>query len=1305
MSKVMPEQAAGTPSGAGENKVSLAADTPASATVAQGAQNVIFAKINFCAASAANTVSKIILTRGGIAADADISAVKLYEGTTQVGSTQALNTTNHKATFSSLSWTIPANSCKVLTVKGSIAGLNTATSGDTPKFSIAAAADITSTVTLDGVFPIESKGMTIAGIAAGSVVIATSTSPSGTIIAGATEQSVAEFNLTASSTEGMKIHSVKITEVGSSVDADVANIKLYYQSTQLGSTTTALTNGSAEFDLSAAPLEILAGSSKKITVYVDVGTGTGIADRNIKFQITQNVDVTAYGSNSGGSLVIYGYSQGADEWPLKGQSMNIDLGTLIVTQDSTYSPAAQSYSRGTTQDKVVAFKFSAGAYEGVRITQIKLKEAVASSSDSDFNNVTLYDAETDTVLAGPAGVVSGYVTFGSYTTGLDATGLFDIAEGKNRIILVKADVSSAAAISPNQLGFQILNSQTDVKADGLESANDLATTDITPSTALGNTLLHNVIGTGTITVGPNSNTPSASTYSVGTTDFTFAKFDLTSTGEDIKVTQFNVLFATSTNATTTNADAADVNNVKLYDGTTLLKTVSNISSGYAQFAINVTVPKNGTKVLTVKGDIPTGSDAAVLQAWLQKAGDITAEGVSSAVAITATAASWSNVKGNAMTKGVPGLVIKRADTPATQTLVKNTSGVTVATLNFTASTSENLTVTRIKIVGSATSSASSSLAQGRLAFNDTDSSEVGLVVRNMVGNVKLYDGATQLGTVVPAMTDSTNFDYADFTGLSLKITKGQTKAIDIKLDVTDATTTTGNTAVYFFFGIASGTADVAGSGDDSGTALAAATITTNTNGEPGNGMLFGSSGTLTVMADVDTANSAIQVAGATGVNFGSWKFIASNEGMSITRLAFTITTSTAATGTSVSYNARPTLLYNLATSTVAQKHQYAFNYSFNDGATETCTYWWGCSAVTATSTDTLMAVLNSASSTCWASSSAGIVMASSTGAGAISLYASPAGNYSLEITDLPNSASNTADELKLGLKYGGTETIGAYDGSDSSLGSAYLYDGSTLLGTTQVGAVEGGKVVFSWTDASPLSISKGSRILTLKTDLKDYTSLSEGATLYFTLGSTVGTGKAIEGKGAQSGTALSDSNVSTSSLAVNTMYLYSTKPTVTLNSSSPSGSKTVSASQEVFRFDVTNANTGLDMAINAIRFSISSDATSTWYKTFTVYKSTDLSTAIGSGVAYANASTTDTTGWVTIYPYSSSGWQVGSGSTNTYMLYGNTSAMNITTGSDALTISIASDDFFWDDSVLITGAVNANKKVLNLPVTGGTLTY
>ncbi len=130
--------------------ISLAADTPAAAQVALNAQDVSITKIKFTAGADAYTISKIVIARGGVSADADVSSIALYDGSTRLGSVQALNTTTHKATFSSLSWEIASYSVKYLTIKASIAGSGTATVGDSIQLGIAVSSDITSTVTTSG---------------------------------------------------------------------------------------------------------------------------------------------------------------------------------------------------------------------------------------------------------------------------------------------------------------------------------------------------------------------------------------------------------------------------------------------------------------------------------------------------------------------------------------------------------------------------------------------------------------------------------------------------------------------------------------------------------------------------------------------------------------------------------------------------------------------------------------------------------------------------------------------------------------------------------------------------------------------------------------------------------------------------------------------------------------------------------------------------------------------------------------------------------------------------------------------------
>jgi len=160
----------------GSNSVRLSSTSPVAAAVAKGAQDQVFAVINFSAGDEAYTVSSIAITRTGVSADTDLSNIKIYDGTVQLGSTQALNTTTHKASLLNLGWMIPANTVKTLTVKGSVA--TGASPGNSVVLGIASADDIVSSAVLSGSYPINSAPKSVATQVVGALAVDTLGTPS-----------------------------------------------------------------------------------------------------------------------------------------------------------------------------------------------------------------------------------------------------------------------------------------------------------------------------------------------------------------------------------------------------------------------------------------------------------------------------------------------------------------------------------------------------------------------------------------------------------------------------------------------------------------------------------------------------------------------------------------------------------------------------------------------------------------------------------------------------------------------------------------------------------------------------------------------------------------------------------------------------------------------------------------------------------------------------------------------------------------------------------------------------------------------
>jgi hypothetical protein len=758
--------------------VSLAVDTPAAGQVALNSQDVMFAKIKFTAGATAYTVTQIIISRGGVSADADVSSIKLYDGSTQLGSTQALNTTTHKAVFGGLSWEIPSYTTKYLTVKGSIAAQGTATVGDSIQLGIASASDISSTATPSGTFPIMSNARTIAGISVGELFVAKQNTPATTtILSGATDQEIACWRFTATTTEGFNVNSLKISHVGTAARDDISNLVLKVAGAQIGSTIASLdASNQATFDLSSSPYGIIGGASKDLCVYADIASGIWTS-RTVIFEITQYTDVVAYGANSGGAVNV-SYNDTTAFSKQTGNTMTVGQGTLAIALDAALNPSGQNYVKGTTNREITAVKFSTGATEGVRITKLRFTLTGASAAATDISNVTLWDGTTQ--IAGPASVIGSYVTFGANTIGWDTTGLFDLEPSSNKTIMVKGDIPVGA--TTNHGVILSIASASDVWGDGLNSQYDLPSGSVSGS-ATGNE--HTVSPYGSLAVSKASDTPSAQTYVKGETGKTFTKINLTAgAGEDIIVTSITVRCYKASGQTTA-CTSGNVSNVKLVkeDSTQFGSTVAN-PTATASFSGSLTVPAAETVTLLVVADIPSTSAASYLHLDVKLssvATDVTSTGVSSGADIEES----GSAHGNVITVGTGSLTISAAATPGDQYAIVGTTELPMLGMVMTAGTGEDIRVTRFVLKRSYKSGAGCESAD--------------------VSSIALWEGDTRL-TVKKGWDSSnstnTTFSASDFlNGLGIDIAKGQQKTITVRADL--PSTGTANDA--FAIGIASST--------------------------------------------------------------------------------------------------------------------------------------------------------------------------------------------------------------------------------------------------------------------------------------------------------------------------------------------------------------------------------------------------------------------------------------------------------------------------------------------------------------------
>lgn len=842
----------------------LSASTPAGSTVARTSTDVEFAKIDFTAGTAKGfIINKLLINRAGISVDADVSDVKIFDGATQLGSTQALNTTTHKATIANLTWAIPAGTTKTLTIKATIASTNT---GNAIQMGIAAASDITEKdgQVVSGTFPITGNAKTIATASVGQIDVTVQSTPSaGNVVSGSTDQAIAAWKFDASSTESFNVNKISITEVGTSVDSDISNIKLKVGSTQVGSTMASLSNSKATF--TGSPLfTVAAGGNKTVTAYADIASNVS-SERTIIFEISMATDAEAVGVSTGGVKAIT-LTGGGTYTAQTGATMTIVQGSLTITYDPS-NPSAQVYVRGQTDATIAIFKFSAGANEALKVTKFAMTNDSANQDidATEYSNVRLF-IDGSATSTGHTGTVSG-----TLMTFEDSAGLFTVPKSGNATVTVKIDVATTADASDAIVAFLSGKTTTYLKIVGGGSGVEIPTGSITITAVdqASEATEHTASANGALTLASAPDTPAADTYALNTTGRELLRFRLTATDEAVIVSQINVrLFENNSNGASSDAvDTGEITNVKLYKSTdlnTAIDTISTPSSGVAAFNTNETVARNGTVTFVVKGDIPSsGSDYyhAEAQGRDGPGSRVTATGAASGATIVETG---NSVIGNLFTKQAPTLTVSKASSPPAQTKVVSSANVVVGSFLFAASTSEDIRITSIRI----TADDATPIASGSAASTN-------------FSNIKLVDTSSgaQYGSTLQLTDNSTSGDYATFSGLSVNVTKGTTKSIDVVADIV-------GTGTAWYFGMYGG--NVTANGLSSGTTATITGISNQgDNSIQSNSTTLASAGTLTVAVDADSptsSNVAVGVSGKTGVEFSKVKFTATTESVKIKSL-------------------------------------------------------------------------------------------------------------------------------------------------------------------------------------------------------------------------------------------------------------------------------------------------------------------------------------------------------------------------------------------------------------------------------------
>ncbi|OJI07330.1 hypothetical protein BK004_01190 [bacterium CG10_46_32] len=519
-------------------------------------------------------------------------------------------------------------------------------------------------------------------INAGSLTVSKSaTSPTGNVAVGATGVTLAKFDFKATG-EDVKISSLTVSTPSALNGMD--NVKVYFKGAQVGSTSDSdATNNNAAFTFGASVV-IAAGTTEVIEIRGDTKT-----DAAVNYSAAASISVTLDAGSSNARALSSSTSISTPS--VTGNTLTGSTGTLTVAENTSVGDASASNPTGVKGQQNVllgSFVVTAGAGEGVSITQITLTDDVAATAGSSladtFQNMRLESG-------GPADVNGNYAagtaigtTVGTLTDTIDTTYNFNaspsikLGVANQMVVNIYADILSSASttqldtVNADTTGVVYPSTVTATGTETNSSANAGLTVNGVASTAGLQNLYLAANGTLTVENVAGSSQVKTNILTSGATGVSLYKFKATALTENVDITRFiisDTIASATLNATDANGKpTSTLKNFKLYAGDTLVGSLSSLNAtaaptlgGYLDFNLGSGTPYTlvaGTEqTFTLKADVnawpsissgsthtfsldadPLGTDGT--------AKSVTARGIGSSVDLSGPAAT---VTGNALT--------------------------------------------------------------------------------------------------------------------------------------------------------------------------------------------------------------------------------------------------------------------------------------------------------------------------------------------------------------------------------------------------------------------------------------------------------------------------------------------------------------------------------------------------------------------------------------------------------------------------------------------------------------------------------
>ena len=714
--------------------VALAIDNPASGTLVAGQATADLAHFTF---TGSGTVTGVKLKRIGVSADSTPSNVYLFNGATRLTDAASV-ASNGEVNFNVPAGIFTVNGSTTIAVKSDI---TSGTSGQTVGVMLVSYSTAAGTVATNGpsgnIHSIASA--TLAAVSAGTVT------PTGATLTPGPNVTVWQSTLSVSQRD-VWMRRISLRNVGSASASAFQNLKLYVNGVQVATAAGLDVNGYVTFDLTAAPVSLVAGS-RIVRVDADIISG---ASRTVHFSLRQAADVDFVDSSFGVNIVPT-----STPWePAAASTISGTSGGSLTIEKDVSSPSTNVVNNGSDVN-LGTFKFTAYG-EAIKVETLRASYAASDANITELRNGRILIGGVQYGSTATLNEDSHATTaYTSYTVN------YTFMPGVPVLVEIHSDIYDNDGTDHITAGTDTIaakfaiGSSNAIRQDSLGSFN-------APATAVSaNTL---TIASTAVTLTKNSNYANQSTV-LPAANFKIGSWNLA--GSSVEDVLLSTLSFDINESTGTAFDEGDITNmyvvIKNSSGAIVAQPspIATLSTGGQDnnFSIGYTLPKNQNVTIELYANLAddTQDDTAS-----------TASGAALAIVATDAFDTVFQISGTSIVSGATVTAGDGSTTVAGQ-------AIAYAAATITATVDASSPVASIAYDNQTVTSAAFKLAAVTAGFNVTD---VTLTVADAttVQNVMLYDGANLLATVPGGAT-------VTFSGLTWNVPANTNKILTVKLQL------------------------------------------------------------------------------------------------------------------------------------------------------------------------------------------------------------------------------------------------------------------------------------------------------------------------------------------------------------------------------------------------------------------------------------------------------------------------------------------------------------------------------------------